>query len=1123
MDYGLNSKEGFEGLGPGAGMAGPRTILRDRLFKEVERQLSDAGLSGKVVLITGPSGSGKTELARQLTARSSHPAFWISLRETGMSIQGLIESLSGKIRSFAKKDYSEEEYRQSEPSGKGQDLYAAALAELDALLDMTLLRRCSPYCLVFDNWEEAAGSPVHIHVVNRILERLPMSCCLILLSRVHPSGLRLSRIRSEGRLAELKADQLFFDGREMADLARRFDLGIEAAEKAMEMTRGWPALAALVLRRQACGMEGDAAKRDLEGYLKEEVWSQLPLDEKKGLLKLYLAAPFTERLAEHILGEGAPMLLERFAGCFFAETGSSMEFLAFWNELLDSEVGLLTSQEQKETLKGAADWFGQRGRLDRQAELLFQAGMEDEVLDLVEQEVERCGMPSRHELLMEVIRGFSAGFMARHPELYFYMGRALFYLGRLAEASSYLEKALESLGSRTRRATECGILLLEALLLCDDYERCLYYARRLKSKRLPFSPIRFRYKIYEAISLSQLGRGDQALPIWNSAKRLAASHLLPLMPYERAYLLIPKAVFHHLDRSEFREAEGIIDMAISALKVRDPERRLAWAYLFKGGILREKFQLADAMTYLKRALKLSKSSNMALAAHASAIAAFTAAESGRQEVRSMLEELKSLSAFDHTKWSEIFIMLTEALLEEDRQKAGSLAEAAFNLATAARLTFPQAMAAFTAFRIKDALPRARLIKMVEAVMNRAEEMGMTHRVLRCFIILVHLDPGAVDASRLELLGRTLEDADRKGIDFILVNQEPEVRADFLDFCIRRGVWSEDFIHNLAGMGEQGAGLLLNHWDSLPDDSTRIAALRLFRRLCYRPAFGLLKQMADRPGPQPTELRQEALQVLECLDKAPPPPLHICLFGTFSLKVGARPVEKWPRQSAADLFKFLVVNRDKAISFERLADIFWPDKPLKKAKASLWAAASTIRSILEPGIPPKVRSRYLQVSADNYILHLPEGSWIDTEAFERLIKKARIYQNAGQKKEALEALREARSLYRGDFLQEDLYKEWTSFHRERLLRLYSETLEGIGHLCLELGELGEARDAAEELWGLDPFSEEACYIAMKSYMAEGKRVKAVRLYKDFMKKLRQEFDISPGQTLNRLFEEIVSAD
>jgi DNA-binding SARP family transcriptional activator len=139
------------------------------------------------------------------------------------------------------------------------------------------------------------------------------------------------------------------------------------------------------------------------------------------------------------------------------------------------------------------------------------------------------------------------------------------------------------------------------------------------------------------------------------------------------------------------------------------------------------------------------------------------------------------------------------------------------------------------------------------------------------------------------------------------------------------------------------------------------------------------------------------------------------------------------------------------------------------------------------------------------LTISAGSAIDFEDFEA----------ACQRQEWQAAL----ELYKGDFLTNYLYAEWTVLPRQRLAYLYQQALLIQAEIWLEKQEYRQALQASEQVLALEPWQEKATLVGMKSCLASGDRAGARRIYRRLKNSLKEELKIQPTVELQRLYKSI----
>lgn len=263
------------------------------------------------------------------------------------------------------------------------------------------------------------------------------------------------------------------------------------------------------------------------------------------------------------------------------------------------------------------------------------------------------------------------------------------------------------------------------------------------------------------------------------------------------------------------------------------------------------------------------------------------------------------------------------------------------------------------------------------------------------------------------------------------------------------------------------------------------------------AFPLLASLLDSADANVVAVTKT---LLSHLTRVPPPPLRIVTLGRFEIWQGQRRIEKRAlrQRRAGELLALLLLAPGHCLSFDQVAEALFPGRELAAAQALFHHATSALRRALEPDLPDKFPSRYLEVEEGQATLHLPPGSWLDLTAFE-----ARCRQ--GEWEEAL-------ALYGGELLPDYRYADWSLAPRERLALLYQRALLAVAQARLAEGRFVEALDACRCLLALEPWQEQAVLVAMRACVALNDRAGALRLYLNLEKTLREELDTAPQEEL-----------
>ncbi|MBN1643105.1 MAG: hypothetical protein JXA09_17865 [Anaerolineae bacterium] len=271
------------------------------------------------------------------------------------------------------------------------------------------------------------------------------------------------------------------------------------------------------------------------------------------------------------------------------------------------------------------------------------------------------------------------------------------------------------------------------------------------------------------------------------------------------------------------------------------------------------------------------------------------------------------------------------------------------------------------------------------------------------------------------------------------------------------------------------------------------------------AFPLLASYAHHADPA---VAQAAGALLDHLQRVPPAPLRVVALGRWEVWQGAQRIAAGPlrQRQAEDLLALLLLARSHSLSFDQTAEALWPERAPASARTSLHHATSALRRALEPDLPDRFPSRYLEVEESQVTLHLPPGSTLDVERFEEHCAH-------GEWEAAL-------ALYEGELLPKHLYADWTIAPRQRLSLLFQRALLEAAEARLAAGQLSEALDACNRALALEPWQERAVLIGMRTCLAMDDRAGALRLYKRLEQALRQDLDTAPSDDLQALYRSLI---
>jgi DNA-binding SARP family transcriptional activator len=246
-------------------------------------------------------------------------------------------------------------------------------------------------------------------------------------------------------------------------------------------------------------------------------------------------------------------------------------------------------------------------------------------------------------------------------------------------------------------------------------------------------------------------------------------------------------------------------------------------------------------------------------------------------------------------------------------------------------------------------------------------------------------------------------------------------------------------------------------------------------------------------------------------------LRICMLGPFNVWRNEEPVpvSAWRNQQTRIIFKVLLTHRGHVVSIDQLLEILWPDDHPDAARRRLHVRISQLRHILDPDNP----SAYILTAKGGYSFNPEADRCLDIVEFETCAKKGRRFQEEHNFAEAITAYEAACTLYKGDFLEEDLYEDWTFAQRERLRERFLMVLTELAECYAQQGRYRRTIARCHQVLTVDPCRETVYVRLMLYHYYAGEQVQALRTYERCCQVLAEELDVEPLPTTTVLAQQI----
>ena len=189
---------------------------------------------------------------------------------------------------------------------------------------------------------------------------------------------------------------------------------------------------------------------------------------------------------------------------------------------------------------------------------------------------------------------------------------------------------------------------------------------------------------------------------------------------------------------------------------------------------------------------------------------------------------------------------------------------------------------------------------------------------------------------------------------------------------------------------------------------------------------------------------------------------------------------------------------------------WPEADSKSARCSLNSTICAVRKLLLgcERLPTSLVD-YVVLEEGHYRLSTDLHLYSDKDEFDARYQHGRQLEKAQRMPEAIAEYSKAIQLYRGDFLVEDLYEEWTWIERQRLINAYIDILERLAAHYMTTGRYQESIEVCYQVLEKDPSQEVSHRLLMECYARLGLRSRALRQYELCEQILRRKYGLEPS--------------
>lgn len=258
-------------------------------------------------------------------------------------------------------------------------------------------------------------------------------------------------------------------------------------------------------------------------------------------------------------------------------------------------------------------------------------------------------------------------------------------------------------------------------------------------------------------------------------------------------------------------------------------------------------------------------------------------------------------------------------------------------------------------------------------------------------------------------------------------------------------------------------------------------------------------------------------------------LSLSFLGRYEVILDAEPATAFGADKARALLAFLAIESSHPHRRAKLAGMFWPDLPEKKAAHNLSQSLLRLRQTLRENADSKNAS-YFIVSPQDIQFNTFADYQLDVTRFRNLLKLNSQHHHieTANCKECAQWLRQAVELYQGDLLaglfvsDSVAFEEWRMTLQEELRQRALTALNWLADYHAQKGEYEQAQDYARRQIVLAPWQEEAHLQLMQALFQSGQASGALKHYDTYQRKLAKELNLKPSAELSKVYERVRAA-
>lgn len=250
-------------------------------------------------------------------------------------------------------------------------------------------------------------------------------------------------------------------------------------------------------------------------------------------------------------------------------------------------------------------------------------------------------------------------------------------------------------------------------------------------------------------------------------------------------------------------------------------------------------------------------------------------------------------------------------------------------------------------------------------------------------------------------------------------------------------------------------------------------------------------------------------------------IEVNMLGEFSITMNGHQLTnlKGRTKRVWMLIEYLLANRHKDISIQKLSEILWEEDkcsdPLNALKNLVYRARQLLKSISQ-----NENAEYIQYIRNTYAWNNSYDCTIDIEQLVAFWKQGNDTSKSVEFR--VKAFKSALALYRGEFLPKSSYSNWVVSMESYYSNIYNECVLRSCGLLIDLHQYDDVIRICEDALSFSPLEEPIHKILLFAYITTEQRNKALDHYNHVIDLFYKELGVDISDSMRPLYKELINS-